>query len=74
MPAVGSLASRAVARRTEAGLLDRAFTRAAGAPLIGGNRVRVLEDAADHYPAWLEAIRTAERTIFFESYIALFLR
>jgi cardiolipin synthase A/B len=31
--------------------------------------VRILHDAAEHYPAWLEAIRTAERTIFFESYI-----
>jgi cardiolipin synthase len=54
---------------SDAGLLDQALTRAAGAPLIGGNRVRILEDAADHYPAWLEAIRTAERTVFFESYI-----
>lgn len=52
-----------------AGLLDQALTRAAGAPLVGGNKVRMLHDAAEHYPAWLEAIRTAERTIFFESYI-----
>jgi len=52
-----------------AGLLDQALTRAAGAPLIGGNRVRLLRDAAEHYPAWLEAIRTAKRTVFFESYI-----
>jgi cardiolipin synthase len=51
------------------GLLDRALTRAAGAPLIGGNQVRVLQDGADHYSAWLGAIRTAKRTIFFESYI-----
>jgi cardiolipin synthase len=55
--------------RPGADLLDRALTRAAGAPLIRGNRVRVLQDAADHYPAWLEAIRGAERTILFESYI-----
>jgi cardiolipin synthase A/B len=52
-----------------AALLDHALTRAAGAPLVGGNKVRILNDAAEHYPAWLEAIRTAERTIFFESYI-----
>lgn len=52
-----------------AGLLDHALTRAAGAPLIGGNRIRLLRDAAEHYPAWLEAIRTAKWTIFFESYI-----
>jgi cardiolipin synthase len=52
-----------------AGLLDHAITRAAGAPLVGGNKVRLLRDAAEHYPAWLEAIRGARRTIFFESYI-----
>lgn len=52
-----------------AGLLEQALTRAAGAPLVGGNQVRILHDAAEHYPAWLGAIRTAERTIFFESYI-----
>jgi cardiolipin synthase len=52
-----------------AGLLDQAITRAAGAPLVGGNKVRLLRDAAEHYPAWLEAIRGARRTIFFESYI-----
>lgn len=52
-----------------AGLLEQALTRAAGAPLVGGNKVRILHDAAEHYPAWLGAIRTAERTIFFESYI-----
>jgi cardiolipin synthase len=52
-----------------AGALDQALTRAAGAPLIAGNDVRLLEDAADHYPAWLEAIRSAKRTVFFESYI-----
>jgi cardiolipin synthase len=52
-----------------AGLLDQALTRAAGAPLIGGNKVRILEDAGQHYPAWLEAIRSAKKTVFFESYI-----
>ena len=65
----GLFGSLAVARPTDAGLLDQALTRAAGAPLVGGNKVRMLHDAAEHYPAWLEAIRTAERTIFFESYI-----
>jgi cardiolipin synthase len=47
----------------------RAFSRAAGAPLITGNRLRLLKDATENYPAWLEAIRTARRTIHFESYI-----
>jgi len=31
--------------------------------------VRLLRDAAENFPAWLEAIRSAERSIFFESYI-----
>jgi cardiolipin synthase A/B len=50
-------------------LLDHALTRTAGASLVGGNSVRLLNDAADHYPAWLESIRSAKHTIFFESYI-----
>ncbi|MGH9838831.1 MAG: phospholipase D-like domain-containing protein [Blastocatellia bacterium] len=50
-------------------LPEQAFLRAAGAPLIAGNSVRVLKDAPENYPAWLEAIEAAERTIHFESYI-----
>lgn len=50
-------------------LADQAFSRAAGAPLVAGNRVRLLKDGAENYPAWLEAIRSAERTIHFENYI-----
>jgi cardiolipin synthase len=46
-----------------------AFSRAAGAPLIEGNHVRLLKDARENYPAWLEAIRSARRHIHFESYI-----
>jgi cardiolipin synthase A/B len=48
---------------------DHALSRTAGAPLIGGNSVRVLKDAAENYPAWLAAIRAAERSVFFECYI-----
>ncbi|HWG51637.1 MAG TPA: phospholipase D-like domain-containing protein [Candidatus Acidoferrales bacterium] len=48
---------------------DRAFSRAAGAPLVEGNCIRLLKDARENYPAWLEAIRTAKRHIHFESYI-----
>lgn len=48
---------------------ERAFSRAAGAPLIGGNRVRLLRDARDNYPAWLEAIGAAKHHVHFESYI-----
>jgi cardiolipin synthase len=50
-------------------LLDQAFTRAAGAPLVTGNAVRLLKDGAENYPAWLAAIESAERKIFFENYI-----
>jgi len=50
-------------------LADRAFSRAAGAPLILGNKVSVLRDATENYPAWLEAIRSAKSRIYFENYI-----
>jgi len=50
-------------------LADRAFSRTAGAPLILGNTVCVLRDATENYPAWLEAIRSAEGRIHFENYI-----
>jgi len=46
-----------------------AFSRAAGAPLVHGNKVKLLRDATENYPAWLQAIGTATRTIHFESYI-----
>jgi cardiolipin synthase A/B len=49
-------------------LLDRAFTRAAGAPLVTGNSVRLLRNAAQNYPAWLEAIHGAREKIYFENY------
>jgi len=51
------------------GLLDRAFARATGSPRIEGNAVRILRDAAENFPAWLDAIGRAERTILFESYL-----
>src|SRR5581483_11407718 len=50
-------------------LADHALSRAAGAQLIGGNRVRLLRDARENYPAWLEAIRSARHYINFECYI-----
>lgn len=50
-------------------LIVRALDRAAGAPLVPGNAVRLLRDADENYPAWLEAIRSAERYVYFESYI-----
>lgn len=50
-------------------LAEQVFTRAAGAPLVPGNAVRLLRDATENYPAWLAAIQAAERWIHFESYI-----
>jgi cardiolipin synthase len=50
-------------------LADQAFARTAGAPLVAGNSVRLLKNAAENYPAWLEAIHTAKQAIAFESYI-----
>ncbi len=47
----------------------QAFARTVGAPLVAGNQVRLLKDARENYPAWLEAIRSAEHAIHFESYI-----
>jgi len=65
---VMSLASSA-REPPHAGLADRAFARAAGSEPIEGNAVRLLQDAAENYPAWLDAIRQAERSILFENYI-----
>jgi cardiolipin synthase A/B len=45
-----------------------AFSRVAGAPLIGGNRVRLLENGRENYPAWLAAIRGARDHVHFENY------
>ena len=49
-------------------LADQAFSRAAGAPLVEGNHVRLLKDARENYPAWLDAIGAAKHHIHFESY------
>ncbi|HOI05659.1 MAG TPA: phospholipase D-like domain-containing protein [Deltaproteobacteria bacterium] len=50
-------------------LAEQAFSRAAGAPLIPGNEVRLLKDASENYPAWIEAMESAEKSIHFENYI-----
>jgi len=50
-------------------LADRAFSRAAGAPLVPGNRVDLLLDARENYPAWREAIAQARRSVHVEMYI-----
>ena len=50
-------------------LANKAFSRAAGASLVDGNSVRLLKDARENYPAWLDAIGAARHYINFESYI-----
>lgn len=70
-PIFDSLPERRVSGSAERmrALADQAFYRAGGAPLISGNRVRLLRDATENYPAWLEAIRGARRHVHFENYI-----
>jgi cardiolipin synthase len=51
------------------GLAQQAFARSAGAPLLGGNQVRLLKDAGENYPAWLAAIAAARKRVHFENYI-----
>ncbi|MHB1169665.1 MAG: phospholipase D-like domain-containing protein [Longimicrobiales bacterium] len=55
--------------RAPPSFIDQAFSRAAGVRRSEGNAVRVLNDAAENYPAWLDAIGRARRYIYFESYI-----
>ena len=62
--------TRDVAARSLAGDLARqALTRAAGGAFSQGNSVRLLKDASENYPAWLEAIARARHHVHFESYI-----
>ncbi len=63
-------AMRTVSSEAAAGLLiQQALTRASGAEPIAGNRARMLCDARENYPAWLDAIKAARRWIHFETYI-----
>ncbi|HKX83510.1 MAG TPA: phospholipase D-like domain-containing protein, partial [Pyrinomonadaceae bacterium] len=50
-------------------LRDDVFTRVTGSPLVNGTGVRLLVDAEQNYPAWMEAIESAKERILFESYI-----
>jgi cardiolipin synthase len=50
-------------------IAEQAFSRAAGASLVEGNRVKLLCDAEENFPAWLDAINAAERWVHFETYI-----
>ncbi|HEX6644369.1 MAG TPA: cardiolipin synthase [Gemmatimonadales bacterium] len=55
------------------GIDDPQFVRTMGVLLgpaiVGGNRVTALQNGDEIFPAMLEAIRSAERTITFETYI-----
>jgi cardiolipin synthase len=57
------------ADREDLSVLSQAFTRASGAELVASNAIRLLRNATENYPAWLDAIGKAERYIYFESYI-----
>jgi cardiolipin synthase len=50
-------------------LAEQALSRAAGAPLIGGNSLELLIDAEAHFDAWLKAIRGAQQRVLIENYI-----
>src|SRR5579859_5835871 len=50
-------------------LAEQALSRAAGAPLLAGNRVELLIDAAAHFEAWLAAIGNARERVLLENYI-----
>ena len=50
-------------------LAGQALSRAAGAPLVGGNRVRLLVDGGDHFDAWAAMIGAARRYVLVENYI-----
>src|SRR5579862_771815 len=55
-------------RRALREMADHALSRAAGAPLVGGNQVVLLKDAAENYPAWLRAIKAARHHVYFEPF------
>jgi cardiolipin synthase len=50
-------------------LSEQLISRATGSELVPGNRIKILIDGRENYPAWIEAICSAKETIFFESYI-----
>jgi cardiolipin synthase len=53
----------------DAAFVNESFERVTGAELIYGNDVRLLVDATENYPAWLDSIQNAQKRIYFESYI-----
>lgn len=50
-------------------LADQAFSRTAGAPLVAGNRVHLLFDSEENFPAWEAAIASAQESVLIEMYM-----
>lgn len=48
---------------------EHVFSRVAGASSVKGNALRLLENGAENYPPWLDAIAGAQRWVHFENYI-----
>ena len=48
---------------------ERCMAHLLGPPLVGGNRVQTLLNGDEIFPAMLAAVRKAERSITFETYI-----
>lgn len=59
--------------RTDYGVTDATFTNSIsgllGSPVVGGNKVRELNNGVEYFPAMLEAIAKAEKSITFENFI-----
>ncbi|WP_414471965.1 phospholipase D-like domain-containing protein [Microvirga sp. M2] len=49
--------------------MERAFSRIADSDLRHGNAVALLRNSKENYPAWLDAIRSAQAVIHFENFI-----
>ncbi len=50
-------------------LAGQALSRAAGAPLVGGNRVELLIDGQAHFEAWAGLIESARQYVLLENYL-----
>jgi cardiolipin synthase len=67
-----AILDRLSAQAPDAGALQRhmAIEQAvAETPLVAGNKVTILRDGAETFPAMFEAIRTAQRYVYLEYYI-----
>jgi cardiolipin synthase A/B len=68
-PATRPYASLATPRHAHRETTDRALARVTGAPLLRGNRLRLLHDGIETYDDWLAAIGNARHWIHLENYI-----